>query len=208
MLTQEEITAIALLPENCFKYKQHFDNLIALYQFCKSQWTARAVKHLAHENALDLRRKDDRAKFGWLASKELVLSLPPSPTPITEVATPKPDHSDQTDKMLCQAIALLNPVPTTNGLEKAPVYQLMGEPVYLDELVRNYRVLARRWHPDRNDDPTSLMRFQVINEVYTDLSGKWFEKYSPLIDRSVIGEANIARAMAVKLPFTPESFWD
>lgn len=208
MFTQEEITAIALLPENCFKYKQHFDNLIALYQFCRQQWTARAVKRLAQENGLDLRKKDDRAKFGWLAAHELVLSLPPAPTPIPEVAIPKPNHSNQTVKMLCQAIALLNPVPTTNGLEKAPVYQLMGEPVYLDELVRNYRVLARRWHPDRNDDPTALKRFQVINEIYTDLSGKWFEKYSPLIDKNIIGEANIARAMSVKLPFTPESFWE
>lgn len=206
MLTQEEITAIALLPENCFKYKQHFDNLIALYQFCRQQWTARAVKHLATEKGLDLRRKDDRARFGWYAAHELVVSLPPAPTP--EVKIPKPENTNQTVKFLCQAIALLNPVPQTNGLEKAPVYQLMGEPIYFDELVRNYRALARRWHPDRNDDPTALKRFQVINEIYTDLSTRWFEKYSPLIKREIIGENNIARAMAVKLPFTPESFWD
>jgi hypothetical protein len=205
MLTQEEINAIALLPENAFKYKAHFDSLIALYQWCRTQWTARSIKHLAHENGLDLRKKDDRARFGLIAAKELVLALPPAPSP--EVKPIEPVKPDQTVKFLCQAIALLNPVKPTNGLEKAPAYQLMGEPVYFDELVRNYRILARQWHPDRNDDPTALMRFQEINSIYTALSTRWFDKYSPLIDIAIIGQDNINRAMAVKLNFSPESYW-
>ena len=197
IITHEQIKEIASLPSNAYKFKAHIDGLIEVYKFCKDQWTQIAIRDLTTANNLDLRKKEDRAKFGWYAAQELAKALPPA----------KEHHDDaQTVKVLAQAIALLPPIPETNGLENAPVYRIFGSPVYLDELRNAYRKLATKWHPDGNSDPTSESRFKIITECYSDLTAKWFEKYSPLIPVGTIGKENIARAMAVKLPFTPESF--
>lgn len=39
-----------------------------------------------------------------------------------------------------------------------------------DEIRRAYRVLASKWHPDRNHDPEAQTRFQAIQEAYDVLS--------------------------------------
>lgn len=196
-ITQEQIKAIAALPSNAYKFKAHIDGLIEIYQFCRREWTAIAIRELTTTHNLNLRKKEHKAKFGWYAAQELTKALPPA----------KEHHCDTgTVKVLAQAIALLPPVPETNGLENAPVYQIFGRPIYLDELMSNYRKLARKWHPDANPSPESEARFKLLTECYSDLTRAWFEKYSPLIPASAIGAENIKRAMAVKLPFSPESF--
>lgn len=113
----------------------------------------------------------------------------------------------QTSKILCQAIAFLKPVPKTNGLEKSPTYQVMGEPIYWDELVRNYKQLVVKWHPDNNQSVEAVGRIQLITQIYQELKTNWMTKYSPLIPLSRIGEDNLQRAMSQKLPWTPKSFW-
>ncbi len=87
----------------------------------------------------------------------------------------------QTSKILCQAIAFLKPVPKTNGLEKSPTYQVMGEPIYWDELVRNYKQLVVKWHPDNNPSVEAVGRIQLITQIYQELKTHWMTKYSPLI---------------------------
>lgn len=198
MFTQERISEIAALPANAYKFKANIDQLIQFYQWVREQWTTKAVKDLCHENSLDLRRKEDRAKFGWFAAQELVKALPPAPAESTAA---------KTVKVLCQAIALLPPVPETNGLENAPAYRIMGRPIYADELNRNYKQLVQKWHPDLNPSVEAVGRFQIINEVYQALRSHWFEKYSPLLPLAKIGKENIDRAMAKTFDFSPESFW-
>jgi hypothetical protein len=194
--TQEEITAIANLPSNAYKFKAHIDNLIALYRWCREQWTTQAIKTLTAENNLDLRRKEDRAKFGWYAAQELAKALPPAPQVEAKAV-----------KVLCQAIALLPPVPTTNGLENAPAYRVMGSPIYADELRRNYEQLVKKWHPDINKSLEAVGRFQLVTELYRTLRDKWFEKYSPLIPGDRLGKDNLNLAMDQKFAWSPESFW-
>ncbi|MGK7939573.1 MAG: J domain-containing protein, partial [Crocosphaera sp.] len=108
----------------------------------------------------------------------------------------------QISKILCQAIAFLKPVPKTNGLEKSPTYQVMGEPIYWDELVRNYKQLVIKWHPDNNPSVEAVGRIQLITQIYQELKTHWMTKYSPLISLSRIGEENLQRAMSQKLPWT------
>lgn len=196
-LTQEQITAIASLPANAYKFKCHIDNLIAIYKFCREQWTRLAIQELTHVNNLDLRKKEDRAKFGWYAAQELAKALP---------HVKEPHDYTGTVRVLAQAIALLPPVPPTNKLEDAPVYRVFGRPIYLDELMNAYRKLVKKWHPDTNTSPEAEARFKIITECYADLTKCWFTKYSPLLPLTAIGQENVNRAMAVKLPFTPESF--
>lgn len=196
-ITQEQIKAIAALPSNAYKFKAHIDGLIEIYQFCRREWTAIAIRELTTTHNLNLRKKEHKAKFGWYAAQELTKALPPA----------KESHDDAgTVRVLAQAIALLPPVPETNGLEKAPVYRLFGSPIYLDELRNGYKSMAIKWHPDNNPSPEAEARFKILTECYSDLTRAWFEKYSPLIPASAIGAENIKRAMAVKLPFSPESF--
>lgn len=202
-LTQEQITAIATLPANAYKFKAHIYNLIAIYRWCKEQWTAKAVKDIAIEYNLNLRKKDDRAKFGWYAAQELAKALPPAPSHQQESKSVE----SKSVKFLCQAIALLNPVPPTNGLENAPAYQIMGSPVYADELRRNYKALVEKWHPDVNPSLEAVGRFQLVSDLYRTMRDKWFEKYSPLIATERIGKENIDRAMGKEFPWSPESFW-
>ena len=78
MFTQDQITAIAALPANAYKFKAHIDALLDLYKWVRKQWTTRAIKALCHEHTLDLRRIDDRARFGWYAAQELAKALPPA----------------------------------------------------------------------------------------------------------------------------------
>jgi preprotein translocase subunit Sec63 len=101
-------------------------------------------------------------------------------------------------------------VPKTNGLEKTPTYQVLGEPIYVDELVRNYKQLVVKWHPDNPDNSSSeeaVKRFQLVTQIYEELKSNWFAKYSPLIPLSKIGQENLQKAMSQKIPWTPESFW-
>lgn len=201
MFTQENIAAIAALPANAYKFKSNVDQLIAFYKWVRSQWTSKAVQDLAVQNCLNLRKKEDKAKFGWFAAQELARALPPSPKKETY-------QSAQTVKVLCQALALLPPVPPTNGLENAPAYQIMGSPIYADELNRNYKQLVQKWHPDLNPSIEAVGRFQTINDIYQTLRAHWFEKYSPLLPIAKIGKENIDRAMSKTFDFAPESFWE
>lgn len=213
--SDEIILKLAQLPETAFKFKVHIDSLVAFYCFVREQWTATAIADLKSRHNLNLRSTEGKAKLAWYAAQEWVKCLPPSVTsyqssviseevkPI-EVATTEA----KTVKVLCQAIALLNPVPETNGLEDAPAYAIMGNPIYLDELRRNYFKLASKWHPDRNpNNPEASDRFALISAIYKELDAQWLTKYSPLIPISKIGKDNVDRAFNKKFAFSPESFW-
>ena len=202
MLTQQEIMEIATLPETAFRFKTRVETLINFYRFLVNEWTAKAITDHKAKYSLDCRTQNGKLKFAWYAAKELSLdSL--SSSKETEIS-----NQTATVKMLCQAIAFLNPVPQTNTLEKAPAYQIMGEPIYIDELLRNYKKLVTLWHPDNNPSPEAVGRFQLITQIYQQLKSEWFTKYSPLIEIERIGYENIQRAMLKNFPWTPQSFWD
>lgn len=219
MYTNAEILELAQLPENCFRFKCHIENLIGFYKWAKQQWTATALKEFSTEHNLNLRTQSHRARLGWLIAQEYVRCLPPA-QPETS-ALPKNDqqleHEQQLQqqvklqaqvvKVLATAIAYLPPVPPTNGLEKTAPYSILGQPVYFDELVRNYKILAQKWHPDLCSHPEAKDRFQLVTAIFKELKEFWFSKYSPLIAATKIGAQNIKRAKNKTFPFTPESFW-
>lgn len=199
MFDDSQILAFAQLPESCLKFRIHVENLISFYQFLREQWTAQAIDQFKQQHGLDLRKPSDRARFGWLAAQEWVACLPAAPEPVPP--------ETKVVKVLCQALALLPPVPKTNSLEYSEPYQIFQSPVYFDELVSAYRQLAQRWHPDTNFSPEAVERFQIINNVYKTLKNEWVSKYSPLIPAERIGQENIQRAYAKRFPFSAESFW-
>lgn len=196
--TDDQIEAIANLPEAAFRFKTHVDNLLGFYTWTRSQWTLAAVKDFTRQHGLDLRSQGDRCRFAWLAAKEWVACLPPA----TET---KPET--KVVRVLSRAIALLKPVPPTNSLENSPAYKIMGSPIYYDELIEGYKRLVRKYHPDLNPTPEATERLQIVTEIYTTLRDGWTAKYSPLIPREVIGEANIKLAYAKAFKWAPESFW-
>lgn len=220
MFTDAEILQIAKLPENCLRFKAHVDNLINFYKWAKDQMTSSAVKELAQEHQLNLRRQGARAYLGLLIAREYVRCLPPAEP--SSSALPKNDQQQlqeqhlqqqvkretQVVKVLATALAYLPPVPPTNGLEKTAPYSILGQPIYFDELVRNYKILAQKWHPDLCNHPEAKDRFQLITAIFKELRDGWFSKYSPLITATKIGQENIKRAKNKKFPFTPSSFWD
>jgi hypothetical protein len=202
MFTQEEIVTIAQLPETAFRFKTQVDSLLSFYSWIREQWTAKAIADHRAKYELNCRSTEGKLRFAWYAAKELSQNcLPPIPEP-------EKNRDDKTIKVLATAIALLNPVPPTNGLEKSPPFQVMGEPIYFDELVRNYRVLAQKFHPDNNPSLEAIGRFQLVNEIYSALKKDWFTKYSPLIPLEKIGKDNLQRAMQKELSFSPQSFWN
>ena len=209
MFTTQQIIEIASLPEAAFRFKVHVDTLISFYQWIRSQWTDKSLREHKAKYGLDCRSTEGKLKCAWLAAKELsphylppVSDTKPQPEPIST-----PIKEVQVSRILCQAIALLPPVPQTNGLEKAPAYQIMGEPIYFDELVRNYRQLVVKWHPDNNSSVEAIGRMQLITSIYQELKANWFTKYSPLIAIEKIGQHNYQRAMSKQFSWTPESFW-
>ncbi|WP_013334888.1 J domain-containing protein [Gloeothece verrucosa] len=219
MYTTEQILEIAQLPETCFRYRCHIENLIDFYKWAKQQWTASALKEFTTEHNLNLRRQGDRARLGWLMAIEYVKCLPPAqPEPSAPLSNSQQlqqssslvEHSlkeTQVVKVLATAIAYLPPVPPTNGLEKTAPYSILGQPIYFDELVRNYKILAQKWHPDLCNHPEAKDRFQLVTAIFQELKANWFKKYSPLIAACAIGPENLKRAKSKKFSFTPESFW-
>lgn len=205
--TQEQIIEIASLPVTAFKFKTHVDTLVDFYRWIRAQWVQSAQNELKHKYKLDLRTKTDRLKFAWYAAKELAQDCLPSFKPETSDSSIHPKGEVNTTKILCQAIALLPPLRPTNSLENAPAYRVLGSPISADELVRNYKILAQKWHPDRNPSLEAIGRFQLITNIYKTLRSQWFTKYSPLISKDKIGDRPIRLAYAVKLPYPPESFW-
>lgn len=203
MYTEQQITEIAALPATCFKFKSHVDTLLGFYAWIRQQWVPSAQTELKTRHNLDLRQKADRLRFAWYAAKELATDCLP---PVSEEVV-NPKGESQVAKILCQAIALLPPVPPTNGIEKAPAYQIMGEPVYADELVRNYKLLAKKWHPDNNPSLEAVGRFQLITSIYSTMKKDWFSKYSPFIPKERLGDKAFQMAYAKQFPWTPESFW-
>ncbi len=207
MFTQQQILEIASLPETAFKFKVHVDTLIKFYKWITQEWTSQSLKEHKAKYELDCRSTEGKLKCALYAAKELSTHcLPPTPSPVVSPSE-SPVKEVQVSKILCQAIALLPPVPKTNGLEKAPAYQILGEPIYFEELVRNYRQLVLKWHPDNNESPSSVGRMQLITSIYKDLKAEWFTKYSPLIPISRLGKENLLRAMSKEFPWIPESFW-
>lgn len=208
MFDDKTILQLAQLPETAFKFKSHIDNLIAFYVWLKDQWTAQAIADLKSRHDLNLRSTEGKAKLAWYAAQEWAESVTSYQLPVTEeVKSIEASIEAKTVKVLCQAIALLPPIPPTNGLEAAPAYAIMGNPVYLDELRRNYIKLASKWHPDRNSSPEAGDRFALVSAIYKEMDSQWLSKYSPLIPISKIGKENIERAFNKKFQFSPESFW-
>ncbi|WP_049802829.1 J domain-containing protein [Gloeothece verrucosa] len=161
-----------------------------------------------------------RARLGWLMAQEYVKCLPPAQAEPS--AEPKnsqqpereqqlqQDHKREAQvvKVLATAIAYLPPVPPTNGLEQTPPYCILGKPIYFDELVRNYKILAQKWHPDLCSHREAKDRFQLVTAIFKELRDGWFKKYSPLIAACTIGSENLKRARNKTFPFTAESFWE
>ena len=204
MFTDQQIIEIAALPATCFKFKAHVETLVGFYKWIRQQWTVSAQNELKTRHNLDLRQKTDRLKFAWHAAKELSQDCLP---PAKEDSPIHPKAESQLAKILCQAIALLPPSPPTNGIEKAPAYKIMGEPVYADELVRNYKLLAKKWHPDNNPSVEAVGRFQLIQNIYITMRKDWFAKYSPFIPKERLGDKAFQLAYAKTFDWTPESFW-
>ena len=208
MFTQERLVEIASLPESAFRYKCHVEALMTLYQWVREQWTKKAVTEHRHKYNLYCRTTYGKLKFALFAAKEMSQDcLPLQASEVVPEPVKMRSKEIQTSKILCQAIAFLKPVPKTNGLEKSPTYQVMGEPIYWDELVRNYKQLVVKWHPDNNPSVEAVGRIQLITQIYQELKTNWMTKYSPLIPLSRIGEDNLQRAMSQKLPWNPKSFW-
>lgn len=207
MFTQQQILEIAQQPETAFRFKIHVDTLIQFYQWIREQWTAKSLQEHKAKYGLDCRSTEGKLKLAWLAAKELSTHcLTPASEP-TFCSDSDSNKEVQISRILCQAIALLPPVPKTNGLEKAPAYQIMGEPIYFEELVRNYRQLVSKWHPDYNSSVEAIGRMQLITNIYQELKAEWFTKYSPLIPVERIGQENHHRAMSKQFSWIPESFW-
>ncbi len=208
MFTQEKILSLASLPESAFRFKCHVDALISLYKWVREQWTTRAIAEHRSKYKLDCRTTEGKLRFAVTAAKEMSTGVLPPAVTQTQASPPTEDHRDiQTSRILCQAIALLKPVPPTNGVEKSPSFRIMGSPIYIDELVRNYKQLITKWHPDMNPSIEAVGRMQLINQIYKDLKSQWFQKYSPLIPIENLGEHNLQLAMSKTFPWSPESFW-
>ena len=209
MFTTEQIQQIASLPESAFRFRCHVDALMSLYKWIREQWTTKAIAEHRSKYELDCRSTQGKLKFALFAAKEMSQSvLPPVITEQDTSPTTEQYREMQTSRILCQAIALLPPVPRTNGLEKSPAYRVMGEPVYVDELVRNYKQLITKWHPDVNSSVEAIGRIQLITQIYQQLKSQWFQKYSPLIPLEKIGQHNLQLAMSQQLPWSPSSFWE
>ena len=209
MYTKEQILEIASLPESAFRFKCHVHALINLYKWVRKQWTAKAITEHRTKYELDCRTTEGKLRFALFAAKELSTGLlPPALADSHTSPTTEQHRQIQTSRILCQAIALLPPVPQTNGLEKSPAYQVMGEPVYVDELVRNYKQLVVKWHPDNNKSVEAIGRIQLITQIYQELKSQWFTKYSPLIPLDKIGIDNLQLAMSQQFPWSSQSFWE
>ena len=218
--TPQQIIEIATLPESAFRLQATISQLTKFYVWIKETWTKQAIQSLAKQHELNLRSHENQAKFAWYAAQLLASELPALPGSNSDVTAScseskelqsEPMTSDciesQIVRVLATALALLPPVPETNGLEFAPAYQIMGNPIYVDELDRNYIELARRWHPDRNSHHEAIIRFQMIADIYKNLRSHWHEKYSPLIPLSRLGTENLQSAMSAVFDFDPASFW-
>ena len=208
MFTSLQIIEIASLPESAFRYKCHVEALINLYKWVREQWTTKAVTEHRNKYNLDCRTTVGKLKFALFAAKEMSQDCLPYTDTQTESNPVNSNKETQTSRLLCQALALLKPVPPTNGVEKSPSFRIMGSPVYIDELVRNYKQLILKWHPDMNPSVEAVGRMQLINQIYKDLKSQWFQKYSPLIPIEKIGEHNLQLAMSKTFPWSPESFWE
>ena len=215
--TPQQIIEIATLPESAFRLQATISQLTKFYVWIKETWTKQAIQSLAKQHDLSLRSHENQARFAWYAAQLLASELPALPGPNWDLidepkeSNPEPITSDciesQIAKILATALVLLPPVPETNGLETTPAYQIMGTPIYVDELDRNYIELARRWHPDRNSHHEAIIRFQMIADIYKNLRSHWHEKYSPLIPLSRLGTENLQSAMSAVFDFDPASFW-
>ncbi len=209
MFTSSQIIEIASLPESAFRFKCHVDALIALYKWVREQWTNKAIAEHRKKYDLDCRTTEGKLRFAVTAAQEMSQGILPPAVTNTQPSAPTEDQRNlQTSRILCQAIAFLKPVPPTNGVEKSPSFRIMGEPIYWDELVRNYKQLITKWHPDMNPSVEAVGRMQLINQIYKDLKSQWFQKYSPLIPIEKIGEHNLQLAMSKTFPWSPESFWE
>ncbi len=215
MFTQQEILEIAALPETAFRFRCHVDALISLYKWVREQWTAKAIAEHRHKYELDCRTTEGKLRFALTAARELSQGVLPPVIAETSSASSTDNNRDvQTSRILSQAIALL-PYTPTNGLENAPAYRVLGSPISADSLVENYKILAKKWHPDLNTNPEASERFDLISDIYQTLKGNWFTRYSPLIAKEKFRNAQgipnfntiYQAAYSVKLRFSPESFW-
>jgi hypothetical protein len=187
-MNEQQIIEIARIPESAFRFKVYADRLVEFYRFIREQWTPQAIKQFSKDNSLDLRRYADKLQFAWLAAREWVNVIPASS-----------EHQQIPSSPQSQVVRVLS---------QAPAYRIMGEPIYYDELRRNYLYLSGKFHPDRNKQPEARARFQLVTAIYKDLQKDWFVKYSPLIATAKIGQENIDKALAKQFPFSPESFWE
>lgn len=211
MYTTEEIAAIAAIPDTAFKYKQQFQSLLDFYFWVKETWTPTAIKELASENELCLRKHDNKAKFARLAAQMIVAESQPvlcshKPEP-NSIQKTEPDLplSDNTETI--RPIALIPPTPLTNGLEKAPAWKILGSPISRSELEQNFKKLLWYWHPDKNCDPSAKDRMSLIASIYRLLTLHWEAKYSPLLPANKLSTIAIQRAMDKTFDWSPESFW-
>ncbi len=215
MFTQEKILSIASLPESAFRFKCHVDALIALYKWVREQWTTRAIAEHRNKYELDCRTTEGKLRFALTAARELSQGvLPPVVAETPSASSTENNREIQASRILSQAIALL-PYTPTNGLENAPAYRVLGSPISAYSLVENYKILAKKWHPDINPNPEASARFDLISDIYRTLKGNWFSRYSPLIAKEKFVDAQgipnfntiYQAAYSVKLRFSPESFW-
>lgn len=199
MYTKEQIKAIASIEPQEFCLKSNVQTLCEFYKWVKEEVTPCTIEKTKKALGLNLRKREDRMKLAHAIAIQLNGGKP-DPTPT--------ERKDTLVNLLTKVIALLPPVPPTNGLEDAPGWRLFGSPIYIHELDAGYSALHKTYHPDVNPSPDSTKKMSVINRIYDKLREDWTLKYSPLLPKELITDEIVELAMGVNLEIDPEETWE
>lgn len=208
---------------NCqLRYRQCFDSLIEFYNYIRSIWTKEAVKEVAKHHDLNLRKTVDRAKFAQIAAlieledyqyqlegstelEAITAQLEDSQKQLAEVKQ-ELTSAKETIVQLDSELKALKAGKELNGVQDSPLFKCFGSPTTRDQLISNWRKLRKVEHPDLSDysHDVATERYVFLKRAYNLMLGKWESKYDPTLE---ITEEQLTKAMAARLPFPVESFW-
>eukprot|EP00033_Pygsuia_biforma_P002501 GCRY01002771.1.p1 GENE.GCRY01002771.1~~GCRY01002771.1.p1 ORF type:complete len:483 (+),score=106.13 GCRY01002771.1:165-1613(+) len=98
---------------------------------------------------------------------------------------------------------------TTHSVKDLSYYEVLEveKDASPDTIRRQYYIHARKWHPDKNKDPTAHERFQAIGQAYQVLADpalrERYDKYGPL---GVTGENTMEPEAFFNMMFGSEKF--
>ncbi len=200
----EQLLELATAP---LRYQSTVDSLLAFYDHIKSLWSRHAIKSLAFENGLNLRRTEDKLIFAQLAATIELDNLPINNLLEAELEATKTELAVAKETIIQQemAIALLKAGKPLNGRENTPIFKVFGSPTTKDSFISNYRKLRLIEHPDVSNYPPEVAcdRFSFLKAAYTALLSNWDVKYDPTLPITL---EELDRAMSAKLPFPATSF--